>query len=249
MPAGYRVLPFVYDRWQKIYGKDYSTLILPKLLRTLRAYRIPKSTMVDIACGTGTLALLMARRGWRVVGVDASAGMLAEAVKKPEGPRDRVTFLRQDMRSFRLSAPVDVATCLFDSLNHVLSAGGLLRAFAATHRALLPGGYFIFDMNNELCFRQLWTSTQAVHHSDFMMVLENSFSAAQRLAQSRVSVFLKQGGRYVQKNETVRERWYPDQEVAALLTRAGFRVIESERFSLAKTRDADAIKTWWVARK
>jgi len=60
MEAGYRNLPPYYDRWQKSYGKDFSTLILPRLIASIRVHRISGRTMVDVACGTGTLALLMA---------------------------------------------------------------------------------------------------------------------------------------------------------------------------------------------
>ena len=63
MEAGYRNLPPYYDRWQKSYGKDFSTLIFPRLLASIRPHRIGGRTMLDLACGTGTLALLLARRG------------------------------------------------------------------------------------------------------------------------------------------------------------------------------------------
>jgi ubiquinone/menaquinone biosynthesis C-methylase UbiE len=56
----YEVLSRVYDPWQKSYGKDYSTIILPQLLATIKFLGIPKSTMLDLACGTGALAVLMA---------------------------------------------------------------------------------------------------------------------------------------------------------------------------------------------
>ncbi len=48
MSSGYSILPSVYDRWQKTYGKDYTTLILPRILATLHTFRVPVSSMVDL---------------------------------------------------------------------------------------------------------------------------------------------------------------------------------------------------------
>ena len=110
MEAGYRNLPPYYDRWQKSYGKDFSTLILPRLIASIRVHRISGRTMVDVACGTGTLALLMARRGWEVFGVDASEGMLAQATEKLAGLSLPVELFRQDMRELALPRPVHMAT-------------------------------------------------------------------------------------------------------------------------------------------
>ncbi|HCV42759.1 MAG TPA: hypothetical protein DGH68_04705, partial [Bacteroidetes bacterium] len=85
MASGYKILPEVYDRWQQSYGKDFSTLILPKLLQTIKIHKIPTSSLLDLACGTGTLAVMMARRGWKVFGIDASEGMLREGRTKTKG--------------------------------------------------------------------------------------------------------------------------------------------------------------------
>ncbi len=78
MSNGYSILPPVYDRWQRTYGKDFSSLILPRFLSSLRLHRVPKSPMLDLACGTGTLALMMARRGWEVWGIDSRVRYLRE---------------------------------------------------------------------------------------------------------------------------------------------------------------------------
>ncbi len=149
---GYQFLPQIYDRWQQSYGKDFSTLILPKLLHTIKAHDIPRSTLLDLACGTGTLAIMMARRGWDVLGVDASIGMVQEAMRKTDGTRLPIAFTRQDMRSFSVPAQVGLVTCMFDGINHLMNARDLLRCFRCAHHALRTGGYLIFDVNNEFCY-------------------------------------------------------------------------------------------------
>ena len=193
MPSGYQVLSEVYDRWQRSYGKDFSTLILPRLLHTIRKYGISPSSLLDLACGTGTLALLMAKRGWKVFGIDASEGMLKQASQKLRGNRHSIVFSRQTMEEFGLSEPVMVTTCLFDAVNHLMSPGALLRCFRNVHKTLTARGFFIFDVNNELCYRTVWRQTEVIHEKDFTMVLENSFDIPRRLGKSQVTLFLRRG--------------------------------------------------------
>ncbi|MEW6510024.1 MAG: class I SAM-dependent methyltransferase [Bacteroidota bacterium] len=249
MDAGYRILPLVYDRWQGSYGKNFSELIFPRLLRTLRVHRISGPAMVDVACGTGTLALMMARRGWEVYGVDASEGMLACAASKVSRSGLPITFLRQDMRSLRLPRLVSLATSFFDSLNHLIAPEDFLSALRSVYAALSPGGWFVFDTNNERCFTQLWTKSETVTRREFIMTLANSYDRERRLATSEVTLTLKERGNHGQQVEMVRERYYPSAEIHAMLEEAGFVVRESDDFDFTESRGLGKIKTWWVVQK
>jgi SAM-dependent methyltransferase len=247
MEAGYRNLPPYYDRWQKSYGKDFSTLIFPRLIASIRAHRISGRTMVDVACGTGTLALLMARRGWEVSGVDASEGMLVQAAEKIAGSSLPVAFFRQDMRDLALARPVHMATSFFDSLNHMMTAGELGAVFGRVRDSVVPGGWFIFDTSTERCFTALWTKSETFHHRDFSIVLDNSYDRAARSAVCHVTLEVKSEGGTVTLDETVRERFYTVDEVSGLLAEAGFTVRECEDFNFTYNPAVGKLKTWWVA--
>jgi SAM-dependent methyltransferase len=249
MRAGYRVLPLVYDRWQRTYGADYSTLILPRLLATIDRHKIPTTSLLDVACGTGSLGLMMARRGWSFWGIDASPLMVEEARRKFRAARRRGTILQQDMRAIRLPARVGLVTSMFDSVNHVLTTRDLLRVFRSIAGALKEGGYFIFDVNNLRCFQRLWKHTQAVHHRDFTLILQSRYEPDRHRGYSFVTLFLRSGDRYRQCEEIVQERWYSREEVRGALDEAGFAVVESEDFNFTDVPDVGAVKTWWVARK
>jgi SAM-dependent methyltransferase len=249
MPAGYKVLPLIYDRWQQTYGADYSTLILPRLLATIDRYDIPTTSLLDVACGTGSLGLMMSKRGWSFWGVDASALMVENACRKFRSARGKATILRQDMRSIRIPVSVGLATCMFDSVNHILTHRDLLRAFRGVAGALAPGGFFVFDVNNELCFKKLWNSTQAVHHRDFTLIMQNRYERQRRRAYSFVTLFQRSGNRYERLAEIVQERWYSKPDVRKLLRDAGFEVLESTDFNFTDVPEVGRIKTWWVARK
>lgn len=249
MSSGYSVLPLVYDRWQKSYGKDYSGLILPRVVATLKGFGIRPGTMLDLACGTGSLAMHMQRRGWKVWGVDGSPLMIEAARAKLRGPGMPVRFLKQDMRELDLPEQVDLATCMFDSLNHLPGRGDLLKTFRGVSAALKPGGFFVFDVNNERCFMKLWTRESIVRHRDFTMFFQNMYDRPRKTACSRVTLFLKRGNVYEKSEEIVCERYFPRAVVRGLLERAGFAVLRAEDFNFTGSREVGRIKTWWVAKK
>jgi SAM-dependent methyltransferase len=248
MPAGYQVLPLIYDRWQRSFPAEYTTLILPRLLETLARHPVAAKSMVDVACGTGSLALMMARDGWRVHGVDASPLMLAQAQKKCRRKKG-IAFHQHDMRTFRIPERVGLATSFFDSLNHLPDDRDLFRTFRSVERALLPGGLFVFDLNTEHCYRTLWTKTGAVHHRDFTLLLENRYSVQKRTAHSFVTLFLREGDRYARMGEIVRERWFRDGAVRTALKRAGLELLEMENFNFTGRAEVGEVKSWWVAAK
>ena len=111
----------------------------------VRRYGISFRTAADIGCGTGLFARYL-NRSWAVpvIGVDRSQDMLRIASRNCRGLR--VCLLKQDIRSLRLPNPVDLITCNFDTLNHLVGDGDLLRTFRNVHENLRPGGHFIFDM-------------------------------------------------------------------------------------------------------
>jgi SAM-dependent methyltransferase len=248
MSRGYQVLPLVYDRWQRTYGRDYSSLILPRVLKSIKRHEVQRGSIVDIACGTGTLALAMARRGWRTWGVDASALMVEEALRKRRPPA-MAGFLRQDMRRLHLPEQVHVATCMFDSMNHLRSLREMGRTFSAVAAALQPGGLFIFDLNNEHCYQTLWTRTEAIHQRDFTLIMQNTYHAKRQTGYALVTVFLRRRKGYARLTEVIQERHFPPALVESLLRKSGFRVLEREEFNFTRIKEIGEIKTWWVARK
>ena len=247
MESGYRNLPPYYDRWQKSYGKDFSTLIFPRLISSIRSHRIGGRTMVDVACGTGTLALKMARRGWDVVGVDGSEGMLAQAAAKIAGSAHRVALLHQDMRELALPRPVHLATSFFDSLNHLMTTEDLGVTFRRVRQALVPGGWFVFDTSTERCFTSLWTRSETFHEREFTIILDNAYDRTSKCARCNVTLHDKGGGAPFDLTETVTEKFYTTAEVSGLLSEASFTVRECEDFNFTSNPAVGKLKTWWVA--
>lgn len=245
----YTAFAKIYDHWQEALGVPFSHLILPKLEHAIERHRIKVESMVDLACGTGTLAIIMAERGIRTFGIDLSEEMLKRAKAKAKGRKLPLTFHCQDMRNFRLPMPVDLATCFFNSLNHLLTLEDLLYTFRSVHRALKDGGYFIFDVNTYRCFEALWTKTSVAHQEDFTLIMENRFDKGSRLATALLTIFQRKGRAFRRDQDRIEERWFLDGEIRRTLRRAGFQVVEKESFNPFRNLPFKDLKGFWVCRR
>lgn len=138
----YASLAAVYDRLNS--EVDYS-LIADHIERQFGFMTEKPVSLLDLACGTGSLTIELARRGYDLIGVDLSEDMLAEARYKCDSAgkqklRHDILFIRQNMVDLELYGTVDAAVCCLDSLNYLTRDGELRRAFRHIHNYLNPDG-------------------------------------------------------------------------------------------------------------
>lgn len=106
------------------------------------------SSFLDLGCGTGGHAWHLARRGYRVLGVDRSDQAVARArTKAPSADAAaRATFHVGDVQSFRAGEQFDVAIMMFAVLGYQTSNAEVLAALGTARAHLAPGGMFLFDV-------------------------------------------------------------------------------------------------------
>jgi SAM-dependent methyltransferase len=75
----------------------------------------PGARVLDVGCGTGRHAIELARRGYRITGVDLSAGMLLQAIGKARAAGVDVEWVHADARTFAVREPMDAVLCLCGS--------------------------------------------------------------------------------------------------------------------------------------
>ncbi|OGG57202.1 MAG: hypothetical protein A3F84_17290 [Candidatus Handelsmanbacteria bacterium RIFCSPLOWO2_12_FULL_64_10] len=105
--------------------------------------------VLDMACGTGTMALELSRRGYDVTGADASEAMLAVACRKAGAAGLAIPFHIADLRGAEGLPSFDAAICLYDSMNYMLSAEEMAQALGQVRPLVRQGGLFVFDVCTE----------------------------------------------------------------------------------------------------
>lgn len=180
----------------------------------------------DLACGTGTTAVAMARDGIRMFAVDLSPVMCRVAREKARRAGVPLSVICADMRSFRLPERVDLVTCEYDALNHVPRKSDLRMVARAVARALRPGGYFFFDVNNRLGFERYWAGTTFWNEKPgLVVVMRNSYDVRRERAWCDVEWFMKEGGLWRRRHEHVEEVCWSGEEMRGALREAGFEPV------------------------
>lgn len=232
---GYRALARVYDRLNaEIDYRGWADFVES----CFACYLKEKPTLLlDLACGTGSMTLSLADRGYDMIGVDGSMDMLSVAYERAyEREMPAPLFLHQDMRSFELYGTVGAVTCCLDSINYLLSEADVERCLACVHNYLDPDGLFLFDVNTPYKFKHVygdnayvledeWTDEDGTAQSAYCG-WQNHFDAETGICEFELSVFEQTAdGRYERADEVQRERCYDEQTLCSLLKRTGFEMI------------------------
>jgi SAM-dependent methyltransferase len=181
----------------------------------------------DLACGTGTTALSLARQGIRTFAVDLSPAMCRLAREKARRARVPLRVLRAGIADFRLPEPVDLVICEGDALNHVQRKADLRPAARAVARALKPGGCFFFDVNNRAGFERYWTGVFWAEQPGVVIVTRNGNDSRRDRAWSDIEWFVREGRLWRRHRERVEEVCWSSEEIRTALDRAGFDRIRS----------------------
>jgi SAM-dependent methyltransferase len=99
--------------------------------------------VLELACGTGRLAIPLAARGWRVTGLDISAPMLQRAREKAREQGVEVRWIEGDCRDFDLGERFGCIILAFNALSHLHELEEIDGCFSCVRRHLLPRGRFI----------------------------------------------------------------------------------------------------------
>lgn len=244
----------IYEKYAEVYDRSgqmaFTLLMIPYLDRVLERHGFAGQSALDLACGTGTMALAMAGKGWRVLGLDASAAMLAQARHKAREVGARVEFIQGDMRHFALPEPVDLVTCLYDSLNYLLTLDDLSKAFRCVAAALKPGGLFVFDMNTPWGLAHVSEENSYLYEDDEVTVeMRSSYDENTGRATVTIAGCIRRGEQCERFVEVHIEQGYSEEEIAAALCRAGFRVEGRYECFTLEEPGPECGRVLWVARK
>ncbi len=183
-------------------------------------------TVADLACGTGSVAVLLAQQGLQVIGVDMSEEMLCVAQQKAQSLDNPPMFVCQRLENLRMPRGVDLAVCALDSMNYITDPADCQKALGRIYHILNPGGCFIFDVNTPEKLLAMDDQVWLDEDDDVYCVWRGEFDADTRILSYAMDLFQREGENWHRSFEEHREYAYTAEELTTWLRRAGFTNIE-----------------------
>ena len=221
--SAYENLAFSYDRLTN--DVDYRKIVEFYMQIMDREGVCPK-TAVDLACGTGSIAMLLAENGMKVTAVDISTEMLTVAADKCSNMENRPIFVCQPLQELRLPRGVDLAVCTLDRLDYILDPEDCKKAIQRIYKALNPGGIFIFDVNTPEKLRAMDGQVFLDEDDDVYCVWRGEFDEETNICSYGMDLFQRQGEVWVRSFEEHQEYAYSAEQLTDYLKEAGFTHIK-----------------------
>ena len=186
------------------------------------------SLVLDLGCGTGSMCVEMAGRGYDMIGADLSSDMLSCAREKLNDKGLDVLLLNQDMTAFELYGTVDAIISLVDSVNYVTNKRELKRMFKLVNNYLNPGGLFIFDINSPYKFEKILADNVFYNVEDeICYIWQNYYDRKTKICEFDLTFFVKQKDNYERFDEVHQERAYSIDELKKVIDEADMEFCEA----------------------
>ncbi|MBR5529814.1 MAG: class I SAM-dependent methyltransferase [Oscillospiraceae bacterium] len=215
----YHALADSYDRLTN--DVDY-TAVVDFYRQILEKENLQPRTAVDLACGTGSVALLLAKAGMEVTAVDMSEDMLCQANAKAMEEGVPVRFVCQRLERLHLPRGVDLAVCALDSLDYITDPEDCKEAIRRVYKALNPGACFIFDVNTPEKLKAMDGQVFLDEDDDVYCVWRGEFDESTNICTYAMDLFQRRGDVWERSLEEHQEYAYTQKQLTAYLKDAGF---------------------------
>ena len=215
----YHALAASYDRLTN--DVDYGAIVA-FYHQILEREGVKPRTAVDLACGTGSVTVLLAKLGMEVTGVDMSEEMLCVATQKSGELDNPPVFVCQKLQELRLPKGVDLAVCALDSMDYITEPKDCQEAIRRVYKVLNPGGCFIFDVNTPEKLRAMDGQVFLDEDDDVYCVWRGEFDLETNICSYGMDLFQRDGEHWLRSFEEHQEYAYSIAQLTGYLEAAGF---------------------------
>ena len=244
----YTHLAEIYD---KLMSEDVDYSEWADYIENIFAHYGKKPKLVcDLGCGTGSITVNMAKKGYDMIGVDNSPRMLSVAREKAAAEGLDILFLAQSFTKLDLYGGCDAFLCMLDGFNYVLSPQTLFEIAKRIKTCFLePGGVVIFDLSSFYKLRNYLGNNTFIYDKDgIFYTCENKFHEKSRILDMYLNFFKKSKKGYKRFCERHLQKAYTVSEIEKIFLSAGFDRVDSfSPLSFSPPQDTD-MRNVFVAR-
>ncbi|MGD6818176.1 class I SAM-dependent DNA methyltransferase [Metabacillus sp. 113a] len=216
----------IYDHLMKdVPYRDWADL----LDRLMKEHGNGGKKIMDMACGTGEITVLLAQKGYMAAGADISEDMLAVAIQKAEANKVEIPFFNQDMREMEgHHQSYDAVMMNCDSLNYLLEEEDVRQTLHSAAAMLHAGGLLLFDVHSLYKMEHILQGATFADAGEDVSFIWNCFEGDHPYsADHELSFFIKDpDGRYSRIDEFHQQRAYAPEQLLSWLEAEGFEVLE-----------------------
>ncbi|MGC6770407.1 class I SAM-dependent DNA methyltransferase [Enterococcus sp. LJL128] len=220
----YKTFAFVYDEVmdETLYEQwlAFSERHLPK----------ESSRILELACGTGRLAVDFAKAGFQVTALDLSEEMLAIASERAHEEEVDIQFVQGNMMELSEVGQYEAITCFSDSLCYMENRQAVQQVFDEVYQALEEEGTFIFDVHSVYQVDQVFPEYSYHYQTEEFAFLWDSYQGEKEHSIEHFLTFFVQQGSdgetFIRKDELHKERTYAMDDYLMMLESSGFACVD-----------------------
>lgn len=181
-------------------------------------------SVLELGCGTGEIAIRLAKDEKEVYATDLSKDMLEVARLKAMEANVNLMLGRIDMTDFITDSAVDLILCLCDSINYVLSKKKVLKTFKNVYESLKYNGTFMFDVDSLYKMDKVLDGYQEIEDEDDFYFNWSVKKTGPGKVEHQIEIIDKENNDHVK--ETHHQQTYDIDTYLNLLKQAGFNEVE-----------------------
>lgn len=187
-------------------------------------------TVLDLGCGTGGHALILAKRGYEIVGVDRSKEMLKIARDKAKSAKLDVEFIESDITNIGSKRKFDAVISMFAVMSYQTANSSITAVCKLVEESLVSGGLFVFDCwhgpavlldRPTTCIKEIKSNSgeRIIRFTEPLIDIMN------HIVKVNFRVWRIKNGKFKESFETHSMRFLFPQEIKYFLEVAGFKKI------------------------
>lgn len=217
-----------YETFAFVYDEVMDTSLYQRWLEFSLRHLGQKKQILELACGTGALAVEFARNGFDVTALDLSEEMLMIASERARESDVEIQFVEGDMLDLADTGTYEAVTCFSDSLCYMKNEMEVQQVFDEVYQILEDEGTFIFDVHSTYQIDEVFPSYSYHYQTEEFAFLWESYVGEEKHSIEHFLTFFVQeeDGSFTREDELHQEKTYPLETYGLMLENAGFQKVE-----------------------
>lgn len=246
-----RGLIMAYETFAFVYDEVMDSSLYQKWLDFSCRHLGEKKQIMELACGTGALAVEFAKAGFDVTGLDLSEEMLMIACQRAEQEDTPIQLVEGDMLDLTDVGTYEAITCYSDSICYMEDEQSVQQVFDGVYNSLRDDGVFMFDVHSTYQIDKVFPDYSYHYQTDEFAFLWESYQGEVPHSIEHFLTFFVQNedGTFQRMDELHRERTYSLESYQRMLENAGFSEIEMYADFIDSPPNEKSRRWFFVCRK